>query len=58
MFLLCSTRFERVSGNKIDSLEVPTPSFALCFTCFERMLGDTIESLRVPPFKVSTVFVL
>ena len=58
MFLLCSTRFERVSGNKIDSLEVPIPSFALCFTCFERMLGDTIESLRVPPFKVSTVFVL
>ena len=58
MFLLCSTRFERVSGNKIDSLEVPIPTFALCFTCFERMLGDTIESLRVPPFKVSTVFVL
>ena len=58
MFLLCSTRFERVSGNKIDSLEVPTPSFALCFTCFERMLGDTIESLRVHPFKVSTVFAL
>ena len=58
MFLLCSTRFERVSGNQIDSLEVPIPSFALCFTCFERMLGDTIESLRVPPFKVSTVFVL
>ena len=58
MFLLCSTRFERVSGNKIDSLEVPIPSFALCFTCFERMLGDTIESMRVPPFKVSTVFVL
>ena len=58
MFLLCSTRFERVSGNKIDSLEVPTPTFALCFTCFERMLGDTIESLRVPPFKVATVFAL
>ena len=54
----CSTHFERVSGNKIDSLEVPTPTCALCFTCFERMLGDTNESLRVPPFKVSTVFVL
>ena len=32
MFLLCSTRFERLSGNKIDSLEVPTSRFALCFT--------------------------
>jgi hypothetical protein len=56
MLLLCFTRFERMSGTKVDSLGVSTFNVSIAFTRFERMPGNKIDSLGVPTFNVSIVF--
>ena len=54
-FLMCFERFERISGNQMDSLGVPTLNLSKCFTRFERMPGNKIDSLGVPTFNASIV---
>jgi hypothetical protein len=51
-FLMCFTRFEKMSGHKIDSLGVPRFNLSKCFTRFERMTGNKADSLGVPTFSV------
>jgi len=53
MFLLCFTRFERMPGNKVGSLGVPTFNVSMVFY---GMPGNKVDSLGVPTFNVSIVF--
>ena len=49
-FLMNLERFERMSGNKMDSLGRPAFNLSQYFTRFERTPGNKVDSLGVPTF--------